>query len=152
MYTIRAMIETDQDVVKNLAVSTGLFELENWDHPNLKDLQDDHLWLVALSESDDVVGAAYIGPEAVSQELWNTFFLAIKKEMQGKGVGSFIMGEIESMARSKNIKTLIVETSSQDSYAPARGFYQSLGYIKEAEIRDYYGAGDNKITFWKSLQ
>ena len=97
------------------------------------------------------MGAAYFAPEEVSHKLWNTFFLAVSRVSQGKGVGRFIMNWIENLAREEGLRTLIVETSSLESYSQARGFYQSLGYVKEAEIIDYYGPGDNKVVFWKSL-
>jgi ribosomal protein S18 acetylase RimI-like enzyme len=151
MYRIREMLEADQSAVETLAVSTGMFAVGDWQGPELNNLQEDHHWIVALSEDNEVIGGAYFAPEQVSDRLWNTFFLSVSQEFQGKGVGRFIMTYIEELAREKGIRTLIVETSSLEGYSQARSFYQALGYVKEAEIRDYYGQGDNKIVFWKSL-
>jgi ribosomal protein S18 acetylase RimI-like enzyme len=145
------MNESDQLDVKNIAVDTGMFAGDDWQNPDLQNLQEDHHWIVVTAESGEVLGAAYFAPEMVSTNLWNTFFLAVKKEFHGQGVGKFLMRHIEYLAIHAGIRTLIVETSNQDAYAQARGFYTSLGYSKEAEIRNYYGEGDNKIVFWKSV-
>ena len=145
------MIEADQDSVESLAIGTGLFAPGEWQRVDFNTLKTDHRWIVAINTSDEIVGAAYFAPEEVSHKLWNTFFLAVSRVSQGKGVGRFIMNWIENLAREEGLRTLIVETSSLESYSQARGFYQSLGYVKEAEIRDYYGPGDNKVVFWKSL-
>ena len=42
-------------------------------------------------------------------------------------------------------------TGRTDGYADARAFYLGRGFVEEATIRDFYGPGDNKVTFWKSL-
>jgi ribosomal protein S18 acetylase RimI-like enzyme len=151
MITIRPMTDSDQSTVKAIAVSTGMFADSEWQGPDLGSLQNDHHWVVATNESGEILGSAYFGPEMVSDLLWNTYFLAVRKEMHGQGVGKFIMQYIEKLGIQSGIRTLIVETSNQESYARARGFYLSLGYVREAEIRNYYGEGDNKIVFWKSI-
>jgi ribosomal protein S18 acetylase RimI-like enzyme len=151
MITIRSMADSDHSIVKAIAVDTGMFAESDWQSPDLENLQDGHKWVVATNEENEVLGAAYFGPEMVSDRLWNTYFLSVRKEMHGQGVGKFIMHYIENLGIQSGIRTLIVETSNQESYAQARGFYESLGYVKEAEIRNYYGEGDNKIVYWKSI-
>ena len=145
------MTEEDQHAVERLAVTTGMFALGDWDKPNLTALEKGHFWIVAIDDSGQVVGAAYFAPEPVADRLWNTFFLVVSKDLHGKGIGRFIMTHVEDLARIEKIRILIVETSSLESFSQARGFYQSLGYVREAEIRDFYAPGDNKVIFWKSL-
>ena len=48
-------------------------------------------------------------------------------------------------------RVLIVETSSSAAYEGARAFYARRGFDREAVIREFYGPGDDKIVFWKSL-
>ncbi|MEO7062079.1 MAG: hypothetical protein ABI083_20370 [Lapillicoccus sp.] len=48
-------------------------------------------------------------------------------------------------------RVLIVETSSTDDYTASRRFYAREGFDREACIREFYGPGDDKIVFWKSL-
>jgi ribosomal protein S18 acetylase RimI-like enzyme len=145
------MVESDQAAVEKLATSTGMFAPGEWQAPDLNNLSVDHRWIVATNNENEVVGAAYFAPEQVSHSLWNTFFLAVNKDSHRQGIGRRIMNHIENLARSEGINTLIVETSSLESFSRARGFYLALGYVREAEIRDYYALGNNKIVFWKSL-
>ena len=46
---------------------------------------------------------------------------------------------------------VIVETSSLLHLDKARNFYLKQGYDQEARIREFYKAGDDKITFRKAL-
>ena len=48
-------------------------------------------------------------------------------------------------------RLLLVETSGKLSFERTRRFYAGLGYRREAVIRDYYAAGDDKIVFAKPL-
>jgi GNAT superfamily N-acetyltransferase len=145
------MQEDDQESVEYLATSTGMFAPGEWQAPDLQNLQPDHRWIIAVDDEDSVVGGAYFAPESASGSLWNTYFLSVKKDRHRQGIGRFIMTYIEELARSNNINTLIVETSSLERFSRARSFYVALGYVREAEIRNFYGQGDNKIVFWKSL-
>ena len=36
-------------------------------------------------------------------------------------------------------------------YARTRHFYSTIGYVEEARVREFYGPGDDKVIFWKSL-
>jgi ribosomal protein S18 acetylase RimI-like enzyme len=151
MLAIRPMIESDQAAVEKLATSTGLFAPGEWEAPDLQNLLPEHRWIVATHSENEVVGATYFAPEPVSHSLWNTYFLAVKKDSHRQGIGRQIMTHIEELAHLEGINTLIVETSSLESFSQARNFYLALGYVREAEIRDYYGPRENKIVFWKSL-
>ena len=145
------MVEADQETVKALAITTGLFGSGEWRSPSLTNLEEGHRWIVAVSEAEEILGAAYFAPEPIAFKLWNTYFLAVNKNSQGKGIGRQIMIWIENLAHQEEIRTLMVETSSMESFAQARGFYQSLGYTREAEIRNYYGINDNKVIYLKTL-
>jgi ribosomal protein S18 acetylase RimI-like enzyme len=145
------MVESDQAAVEKLATSAGMFAPGEWQAPDLNNLLGDHRWIVATNGENEVVGAAYFAPEQVSHSLWNTYFLSVNEDLHRQGIGRHIMTHIEELARSNDINTLIVETSSLESFSRARSFYLALGYVREAEIRDYYAPGENKIVFWKSL-
>jgi ribosomal protein S18 acetylase RimI-like enzyme len=46
---------------------------------------------------------------------------------------------------------LIVETSSQPDYEPARRFYDAHGYRREAVIADFYSVGDSLVLYSRKL-
>ena len=46
---------------------------------------------------------------------------------------------------------MLIETSSQESYAPTLNFYKRNGYRIEACIHNFYRPGDDKLVFAKDL-
>jgi ribosomal protein S18 acetylase RimI-like enzyme len=77
--------------------------------------------------------------------------IAVRKELQGKGIGYKMMNYIEDYLRQGNKRILIVETSSDNHYQLTRKFYFKLNYILMATIKDFWNDGEDKIVFWKKL-
>lgn len=101
-----------------------------------------------------MIGGAYFGPESHSDRVWNLYFLAVTRAHQGGGTGSALVAWVEANLRQRGndvAKLLLIETSSLQSFDPTRAFYQKLGYVEEARIREYYGPGEDKVVFWKLL-
>jgi ribosomal protein S18 acetylase RimI-like enzyme len=122
-------------------------------HGYLDGSLEDHNWVVA-TRADDVVGAAYYAPEPFSDRLWNLYFIAVDPGCHGMGTGTLLLAHVEKALQDQGedvARILIVETSSTDLYANARGFYRARGYDEEARIRDFYGPGDDKVVYWKAL-
>ena len=46
---------------------------------------------------------------------------------------------------------MIADTSGDAGFTATRKFYAAKGYDEEARIRDFWGTGDDKVTYWKSL-
>ncbi len=114
---------------------------------------EDAHWLV-VEESEAVVAAAYYAPEPFADRCWNLYFIAVDPEVQGGGLGSRLIAQIEMELRARGqdeARVLLVETSSTEQYARTRHFYAGLGFTEEARIRQYYGPGDDKVVFWKLL-
>lgn len=61
------------------------------------------------------------------------------------------MSSIESNLAQLGCRVLLVETSGLAEFAGIRYFYEQIGYTKEAVIRDYYDAGDDKVVFTKAI-
>lgn len=113
-----------------------------------------HRWLVAFSEDGVLEGAAYYAPEPFGDRVWNLYFIAVRLGRHRAGTGSLLLVHVETALRSagdRSARVLIVETSSTDAYNAARHFYLRHGFNHEATIREFYGPGDDKIVFWKSL-
>ncbi len=58
---------------------------------------------------------------------------------------------IEQKLAARGERILLVETSGLESFEGTREFYRKCGYEKEAQIREFYQAGEDKIVFRKSL-
>ena len=68
-----------------------------------------------------------------------------------QGFGRALTQAVEKTLADEGERLLIVETSGTEDFAQARAFYEKCGYEKEAQIRDFYADGDDKIIFRKKL-
>lgn len=152
---IRAATREDHAAIINVAKQTGLFqpsELTEFDgmiSAFFDGELDDHHWWVF--EAEEIVGAAYYAPEAMTQGTWNLYFIGFLPAYQGGGRGAALLSKVEENLRQQGARVLIVETSGVSHFALTREFYRKQGYDEEARIRDFYAAGDDKVVFWKSL-
>ena len=115
---------------------------------------DQHRWIVAHDAAGHVVGAAYYALEPFADRIWNLYFLAVHPGRHREGIGTLLTFYVETSLRnagSQVARVLIVETSSTDEYQSARSFYEREGFDREARVREFYGPGDHKIVYWKSL-
>ncbi len=159
---IRVATPNDAEHIKHLALVNGMFQPEEMGEFDqmlagfFDGSLEGHRWLVAAddSEPNGIAAAAYYAPEPFSDRMWNLYFIAVDPNQHGSGAGTLLIEHVEAELRASGedvARTLIVDTSSLDDYEQARSFYERRGFVEEARLRDFYGPGDNKVTFWKSL-
>jgi GNAT superfamily N-acetyltransferase len=153
---VRAARPGDGPAIAELAVATGLLSLEEASGmaSSLGDAPGDTNWLTAVDPVGSIVGATFAGREPVSDRVWNLYFMAVAPAHHGRGVGTLLLGDVERQLRTwaeRPATALVIETSSLASFAGTRAFYAGRGYRKVGEVPDYYGPGDAKVIFWKSL-
>jgi len=162
MFTIRSATPADTEQLKQLALDNGMFtadEIGIFDEMLdgfFDGTMEGHQWLVAtlVAAPDQVAAGAYFAPEPFSDRMWNLYFIATAPDQHGTGAGSALIDAVEQQLRAASTeiaRTLIVETSSEGDYAVARDFYGNRGFVEEATVREFYGPGDHKVTFWKLL-
>ena len=158
--SIRAAAADDVEQIRALALGNAMFapeEMGGFDHGlngYLSGELEGHRWWVATGVGGRVEGAAYVAPEPFGDRVWNLYFLATDPTRHRRGAGSALVEHVAQMLRDEGDATarvLIVETSSSPAYEGARRFYVSRGFDREAVIREFYGPGEDKIVFWKSL-
>lgn len=111
----------------------------------------DEIWLTQVDD-ETPVSLVYCTPEKMTEGTYNALLLAVLKERQGSGHGSTLMKHLEGVLRNeRKARLLLVETSGTDEYARTRAFYEKLGFEKEACIREFYQAGEDKIIYRKKL-
>ncbi len=165
---IRLAAPTDAPGLLALGEETGMFvgdELESLAHMLDAYFQDapqqtrqeggaevldgQEVWLV--DEDAGLRGAAYLAREMMAQGVWNLLFLGVQKSARRGGRAAALVARAEALARAAGARILIVETSSDPAFGPARQLYLDAGYDQEARIRAFYTAAEDKIVFRKAL-
>lgn len=101
--------------------------------------------------NDEAVGLCFTVPEELTEGTWNMRALAVRPDLQGKGLGAAMVAAAEQRLKDKGQRILIVETSGTDDFALTRQFYAQNGYQEEARIREFWAEGDDKVIFRKAL-
>lgn len=150
--TTRAMVRTDLQAVSSILDGTELFPSEmlaEMAEPYLIG-EEPHIWLVAHTVTS-ILGFAYCERERMTDGTYNLLAIAVDPEWQSGGIGQILVAAIERAANLLKGRVLLVETSSLPEYERTRSFYDQLGFEREALIREFYAAGEDKVIFWKKL-
>ena len=108
---------------------------------------DIEIWFTALE--NEPVGFAYCAPEPVTSGTWNLLMLWTKEGYEGKGFGRSLVSAVEAELKSRDARLLIVETSQLPEFETARAFYEKYGFTFEAEVKNFFAEGDNKLIYTK---
>ena len=112
----------------------------------------DYLFLGAFTPEEVLVGYACWGPTPATDRTWDLYWIAVDPAVQGAGIGTILLEEVERRLVGQRARMLIIETSSRSDYAATRGFYLRRGYTETARVPDFYAPGDDRIIFVKRLQ
>ncbi len=109
----------------------------------------DYLFIGAFTPEGIVVGYACWGPTPATDRTWDLYWIAVDPTLQGAGIGTILLEEVERRLVGQQARMLVVETSSRSDYALTRAFYARRGYAVAASVRDFYAPGDDRIIFVK---
>ncbi len=102
------------------------------------------------ADSDALMALAEAGA-LFTDGVWNLYLLAVDPARQGGGRGAALVRYVEEAVTAESARILLIETSGLDRFERTRTFYRTCAYEEEARVRDYYGPGDDKVIFWKSM-
>jgi ribosomal protein S18 acetylase RimI-like enzyme len=111
--------------------------------------RSDYLFLGAFTAEEVLVGYACWGPTPATDRTWDLYWIAVDAALQGAGIGTILLEEVERRLVGQHARMLIAETSSRSDYAATRAFYERRGYAEVARVRDFYAPGDDRIVFVK---
>ena len=97
------------------------------------------------------IGYYCIGKRALTDGVYDLYWIAIDPRRQGKGFGRELLNHAEKFVKNNNGRWLLIETSSKSNYKSTRDFYLRNLYSKVAEIKDFYSKDDSLIIFGKYL-
>ena len=153
---IRPVRAEDRASTIEVVRASGLFAPEEL--TEVEAMLDSHLSGTASLECwliDDPGGGAtcvaYYAPERMTDGTWNLYLLAVHPDRRGQGRGASLVRHVEDNLRTRGARLLLIETSGLPEFGRQRAFYTRLGYRQEAQIHDFYGSGDDKVIYLKSL-
>ena len=156
---IRPIIEKDRQAVLEVIHLTGMFTKEEErvateviDVCLVKSGQQDYVVVVIENEQGIIVGYLCYGPTPMTEGVVDLYWMAVHPGKHRQGYGKALIQWLEKDVQEKKGRLIVIETSSRDKYATTRNFYQRLGYVENARIRDFYRPGDDQLIYCKYLK
>jgi GNAT superfamily N-acetyltransferase len=154
---IRPTLPADIPALVELTDGTGKFK--PMEVVALREVLDDYFAQeqanghVSVTSARDgvILGFAYYAPAAMTDRTWHLWWIAVRRDQQGGGIGAELLRHAEDDIRTRGGRILFIETGSQPHYEPTRRFYLKHGYELHATLRDFYAAGDSMVVFRKLL-
>nr|HMP17145.1 GNAT family N-acetyltransferase [Gemmatales bacterium] len=85
----------------------------------------------------EVAGFIYFAPAAMTENVWYLYWIFVKKDLQGRSLGSKLLALAEDKILQARGRLLLIETSGLPHYLPTRKFYLKHGYTLEAVVHDF---------------
>jgi ribosomal protein S18 acetylase RimI-like enzyme len=102
-----------------------------------------------VEDEAGLLGYACWGLIPCTERSFDLYWIAVRPERQGGGVGRRILRAAEEeIARAGGVR-IYVETSTRAAYDPTRAFYERCGYARAATFDDFYAPGDGKAVYLK---
>ncbi len=112
---------------------------------------DGHFALT-LEEAGVILGFVYYAPAEMTERTWQLWWIAVRKDQQGRGAGTRLLHHVESEIRDRHRgRVLFIETGSLPLYDLTRAFYLKNDYEQHALLKDFYAAGDSMVVFRKGF-
>jgi GNAT superfamily N-acetyltransferase len=154
---IRLITPADTETLVALTDATGLFKpleivalREVLDDFHATNYADNHHG-VAFEADGVILGYAYYAPAPMTEGTWELYWIAVRKDQQGRGIGGKLLRHVEDDVKKRGGRVLFLGTGSLPHYEMTRQFYRNQQYEQHAMLKDYYAAGDSMIVFRKEL-
>ena len=160
---IRLPTPGETDALVSLGESTGLFgpgEADALLRDTLRsfhagELGEGHEVRVWADPADDALGGpggwVYFSPRDLEQGAWELYWIGVAPSRFGRGIGDALLRFVEHHVTRAKGAVLYIATSSLPPLERARRFYAAHGYAVGEVEPNGYGAGDDKVTFVKTL-
>lgn len=106
----------------------------------------DYRVLVAVLD-ETVIGYVCYGPTPMTETTWDVYWLAADPTVRGRGIGRRLLHAAHEDILRQGGVTARIETSATEAYHGAASLYARIGYVLVSQIRDFYRAGDDLMTW-----
>jgi ribosomal protein S18 acetylase RimI-like enzyme len=153
--TVRPLESSDRPRIVELLRSSMTFtadEIETAIELIDESLAGDPEYIVnVLATGDHIAGYECHGPTPLTVGTFDLYWIVVDPRAQRRGFGRLLLRAAEEDALRRGGRLLVIETSSQPSYAATVQFYKRNGYQLEARIHDFYRPSDDKLVLVKAL-
>jgi ribosomal protein S18 acetylase RimI-like enzyme len=125
--------------------------MELLDHAIQNPGQKDYDFILAFDESEQLIGYVCFGPTPLTDRTFDLYWIAVDPDFAGQGVGKALLKKFEEEISGQNGRMIVIETSSSPEYALTREFYLKNHYTLAETIKDFFRAGEDRVTYVKTL-
>ena len=149
---------SDTETVRDIVSSTDFFNSEEVDvavslvEEHLRTGESGGYSFVFAELGGRGLGYACYGRIPGTRESYDLYWIAVRPNAQGLGIGRRLLVEAEERIFSAGGGRVYIETSERELYRKTRAFYRHAGYRKAALLEDFYGPGDAKVIYLKVLR
>lgn len=158
MSIIRGLKHKDRVEIETILRETQVFSeaeisvaLELVDISLKNEQQKDYNFLCYVSETDELLGYTCYGKTPMTESTYDMYWIAVKPSAQNKGIGKFLLSEVEKIIKEEQGSLIVVETSSREDYLNTRMFYIKANYQELSRIKNYYKVNDDLVVYGKYL-
>ncbi|KAI8620564.1 acyl-CoA N-acyltransferase [Chytriomyces sp. MP71] len=156
-HLIRPARPNETNRLLTVAFSTGLFTLDEATAllgDTLRKIHEgvlgpQHQAIVFEDARNIVQGWVYVAPNDHADRIWDLWWIGVDPACQNIGIGKQLLDHVEATVVQNHGRMLIIETSA--NLERTMRFYKNQGYSACGRIPNYYGAGEDKVTFAKEL-
>lgn len=159
IYFRRTVNQSDTEIVRDIAASSGYFSAEEIDiavdlvTENLvKGESSGYKFLFIENEQKETLGYSCYGKIPGTKSSYALYWIAIHEKYRDLGLGRKLLQKTETGIFDCGGTGIYVETSSRDQYSSTRIFYDHNGYHMKTRFEDYYDKGDDLVFFVKKIR
>ncbi len=146
----------EREAIGAVARSTGVFTVEELD--TVFELFDGYMnnpasgyEFLSAEIGGRLAGFACWGPTPLTEGTFDFYWLSTDAAFQRRGVGRALCEAVETEARKRGGRIIVIWTSGTGHYLPATHLYERAGYVLNNRIRDFYKPGDDLLVYVKYL-
>jgi len=125
----------------------AMWNLEHYES-DFKGVPLTHFFRVAVDQDNKIVGYAAVMVPAPGVEA-DVLTIGVIAEHRKSGLGRAFMGQLEDWAVDKESNAMMLEVGVDN--APAIALYESIGYLRISQRKNFYGPGRDALVMRKEL-
>ena len=154
---IQVLLPADLEQIKQILIDRGNFvevevevAMEVCDEAAAHPFQEYYGY--CAKDGDRVAGFIVFGLIPMTDRCWDLYWIAVAPDFARAGVGLMLAESMEKIIAEMKGRQIHIDTSSLPTYLPACRFYEKIGFMLEARLKDFYRVGDDKLIYVKELE